>query len=68
MIVTVIWWVLIALGVAVEVIARVRPESVGSLARVGAWLAQSVPWRVLLWVGWIFVGVHLFSRYGVSAH
>ena len=68
MIVTVIWWVLIALGVAVEVIARVRPESVASLARVGARLARSVPLRVLLWVGWIFVGVHLFSRYGVTGH
>ena len=68
MIVTVIWWALIGASVALEVIARVRPEAVGSLARVGAWLARSIPWRIVLWMGWIFVGVHLFARYGASAH
>ena len=68
MIVTIIWWVLVAFSVALEVIARTRPGAVASLARVGAWLAHSIPGRLLMWMGWIFVGVHLFTRYGVSAH
>ncbi len=66
--VTVLWWVLIGAGVAVEVLARARPQMVASLARLGAWLACWFPGRVLLWLGWIFVGVHLFTRYGVRGH
>ncbi|MGA2123383.1 MAG: hypothetical protein ABSG58_03040 [Acidimicrobiales bacterium] len=65
MIVTVTWWVLIGAGVALEGLARARPRSIASLARIGAWLASSIPGRVLMWMGWIFVGVHLFTRYGV---
>ncbi|MGC2486305.1 MAG: hypothetical protein WA359_08690 [Acidimicrobiales bacterium] len=68
MIVTVIWWVLIGAGVVLEVVARARPNTLASLPRVGAWVARSIPGRVVLWMGWIFVGVHLFARYGASAH
>ncbi|MGC2168870.1 MAG: hypothetical protein WA580_07200 [Acidimicrobiales bacterium] len=68
MIVTVIWWVLIGGGAALEGLARARPQTLATLARAGAWLAHSIPGRVLLWMGWIFVGVHLFTRYGVSSH
>jgi hypothetical protein len=68
MIVTIIWWGLIAVAVALEVIARARPEALSSLARSGAWLARSIPGRAVLWAAWIFVGVHLFARYGVRGH
>jgi hypothetical protein len=67
-IVTVLWWVLIGATVVLEFVARARPEALASLSRVGAWLAQSIPGRVGLWMGWIFVGVHLFARYGVNTH
>jgi hypothetical protein len=33
------------------------------LARLGARLASNLPLRIALWAGWMFAGVHLFSRY-----
>jgi hypothetical protein len=62
-IVTVAWWVLIVGALIVEVVARVRPRVITPLSRVGARLAQIVPLRLGLWAGWIFLGVHLFTRY-----
>ena len=65
MIVSVAWWGLIGVGAVLEVLARRRPEALASLARAGAWLARSIPGRVVLWMGWLSAGVHLFTRYGV---
>jgi hypothetical protein len=61
--VTTLWWVLIGVAAAFEFAARVRPTLIAPLARLGARLASDVALRVALWAGWIFVGVHLFSRY-----
>jgi hypothetical protein len=61
--VTVVWWVLIAAGATLEVAARIRPALIASLSRLGARVASYLPLRVALWVGWIFVGVHVFARY-----
>lgn len=61
--VSVLWWMLIGLGAAFELAARVRPALVVPLARLGARLASYLPLRVALWAGWIFAGVHLFARY-----
>jgi hypothetical protein len=62
-IVTVAWWVLIVASVIMEIVARVRPQLVAPLSRLGAQLARIMPLRVVLWVGWIFIGLHLFTRY-----
>jgi hypothetical protein len=62
-IVTVAWWVLIVGALIVEVVARVRPRVITPLSRVGARLAQTLPLRLGLWAGWIFLSVHLFTRY-----
>jgi hypothetical protein len=62
-IVTVVWWVLIVGSVIMEIAGRVRPEVIAPLSRVGARLAALLPLRIVLWAGWIFVGVHLFTRY-----
>jgi hypothetical protein len=61
--VTVLWWVLIAGGAALEVAGRIRPALVAPLSRLGDRVASHLPLRVALWVGWIFVGVHVFARY-----
>jgi hypothetical protein len=66
--VTVLWWILIVAGAALELTARVRPTLVAPLARWGARLASNLPLRVALWAGWIFVGVHLFTRYTLPRH
>ena len=68
MIVSVVWWVLIGASVIMELVARVRPQLIAPLSRLGAQLARVLPLRVVLWAGWIFVGLHLFARYGVSAY
>jgi hypothetical protein len=62
-IVTVAWWVLIVGALIMEVVARVRPGVIAPLSRVGARLAQVLPLRLGLWAGWIFLGVHLITRY-----
>lgn len=62
-IVTVVWWVLIVGSVIMEIVARVRPQVIAPLSRVGARFASVLPLRILLWVGWIFIGAHLFTRY-----
>jgi hypothetical protein len=67
-IVTVVWWVLIAGGVILDIMARVRPQLIAPLSRVGARLAGLLPLRVVLWAGWIFLGVHLFTRYTLPRH
>jgi hypothetical protein len=67
-IVSVVWWVLVVASVLLELLARVRPQVVAPLSRVGAQLARVLPLRVVLWAGWIFVGLHLFTRYTLSRH
>jgi hypothetical protein len=67
-IVTVLWWVLIGGGVIMEIVARRRPRIIAPLSRVGARLASALPGRVALWAGWIFVGLHLFTRYTLPRH
>jgi hypothetical protein len=61
--VSVLWWVLIGLGAAFELAARIHSTPMAPLARLGARLASNLPLRVALWAGWIFAGVHLFARY-----
>jgi hypothetical protein len=63
-----LWWVLIAGSVIMEIVARLRPRSIAPLARVGARLAAALPLRVVLWAGWIFIGVHVFTRYTPHPH
>jgi Family of unknown function (DUF6186) len=63
MIVTVAWWVLIVTSALMEIVARRRPEIIAPLSRVGARLATALPLRIFLLAGWIFLGVHLFTRY-----
>lgn len=68
MIVSVVWWVLIGASVIMELVARVRPQLIAPLSRLGAQLARVLPLRVVLWAGWIFVGLHLFARYTLPRH
>jgi hypothetical protein len=68
MTVTDLWWVLIVGSLAGELVARLRPSTIAPLSRVGARLAASVPLRIVLWAGWIFIGIHVFTRYTPPPH
>jgi hypothetical protein len=67
-IVTVVWWALIVASVTMELVSHVRPTQVAPLSRLGAQLARILPLRVVLWAGWIFIGLHLFTRYTLPRH
>jgi hypothetical protein len=67
-IVSIVWWVLIAASVIMELLARARPSLIPPLSRVGARLARVLPLRVVLWVAWIFLGLHFFTRYTLPRH
>lgn len=68
MIVSVVWWVLIGASVIMELAARLRPQLIAPLSRLGAQIARVLPLRVVLWAGWIFIGLHLFTRYTLPGH
>ncbi len=66
MVVTISWIVLLAASLLIELQSRRPGHHVASLSETGAWVARRVAGRALLWALWIFVGLHLFVRYGVQ--
>jgi hypothetical protein len=65
MFVTGVWYALLAVGVAIEVLGRRRPNRVSTLNRAAALLETRIAGRAILILLWIFVGFHLFARYTV---
>ena len=65
---TVGWIVLLGAVVIVEVLSRLYVTHASSLARTGAMLAARLAPRFLLLLLWIFVGLHLFTRYTIPTH
>ncbi|HEV7958940.1 MAG TPA: hypothetical protein VGP11_05725 [Acidimicrobiales bacterium] len=53
------------MSVLVELVARRHPHRVVTIEQTGARIARSVLGRAILWFAWIFVGVHLFTRYTI---
>ena len=65
MIVTIAWIVLLAASVAIELVSRRYPERVATIEQTGARIATRLLGRAVLWIAWIFVGVHLFARFTI---
>lgn len=65
MAVTAIWLALLAIGILIEVLGRLRPSRVSTLDRAAAMIERRITGRVILILLWIFVGFHLFARYTV---
>jgi hypothetical protein len=63
---TIAWIVLLAASLIIELLSRRESSDVTSLSQAGAWVATRVFGRAILWVLWLFVGLHLFARYGVQ--
>jgi hypothetical protein len=62
---TALWIALLASGVVIEVLGRLRPDRVSTLGRTTSMLARRTSGRAILILFWIFVGFHLFARYTV---
>jgi hypothetical protein len=65
MIVTATWIALLVACVALELAAHRPGSRIATLRQLGAKLAARVPGRALLWAVWVFIGVHLFTRYTI---
>jgi hypothetical protein len=63
---TIIWIALLAASLVIELYSRREGHYVASMPQTGAWVAARIFGRVTLWALWIFVGLHLFARYGVQ--
>lgn len=63
---TIAWIVLLVASLLIELLSRRESSDVASLSQTGAWVATRVFGRAILWVLWLFVGLHLFARYGVQ--
>lgn len=62
---TIAWIALLVAALVAELLSRRESHRVSSLCEIGARIATHVLGRALLWLMWIFIGVHLFARYGV---
>jgi hypothetical protein len=65
---TLVWLALLGLSILVELRARLGTGRTLTLGRVGAAIAASLGGRILLLLLWMFVGLHLFSRYTLPGH
>lgn len=61
MIGTALWAALAVAGVVLELVSR-RSQRVASLAALLGWASSFRTGRILLLAGWLFLGVHFFSR------
>jgi hypothetical protein len=62
---TALWVAILVAGIAIEVLARMRPNRVATLSRATSVVARRLSGRVILIALWIFVGFHLFARYTI---
>jgi hypothetical protein len=58
----VVWGVLAGLLVAVEALSHLGGRRVGGLAALAAPLLARTPTRLLLVLGWMWLGWHFFAR------
>jgi hypothetical protein len=65
---TVGWIVILAVGLSLEVASRSRALKTPNLVRAGDLVATKVVGRTILVLFWIFVGIHLFTRYTLPGH
>jgi hypothetical protein len=65
---TALWLVVLIAGAFIELVGRLRPNSVATLRRAVSMGAEHTSVRVLLILFWLFVGFHLFARYTLPHH
>lgn len=65
MIATAAWIALLLACVAIEIRARRAGSRTSTLGQLAARLASRRGGLILLWALWVFVGVHLFTRYTI---
>jgi hypothetical protein len=65
---TTAWIALFLAVVLIMFFAQFRDAGPATLTKTGDAVARRVPGRVILLLFWIFVGVHLFTRYTLPGH
>jgi hypothetical protein len=65
---TVGWIIILVAGVVLELASRLGAIKTPALNRTGALVATRVAGRVFLMLFWVFVGLHLFTRYTLPGH
>ncbi|MHB2027464.1 MAG: DUF6186 family protein [Acidimicrobiales bacterium] len=59
------WIALLFVVVSLELLARARPGAISTITEFVALLSSRTLGRVLLYLVWVFVGVHFFARYTI---
>lgn len=65
---TIAWIVLLLAVVQIMFLSHRREAGTAALTKTGSAAATRVSGRVILLLFWIFVGVHLFTRYTLPGH
>ncbi|MGD0054988.1 MAG: hypothetical protein ABSC34_06065 [Acidimicrobiales bacterium] len=65
---TVGWIVILVAGLAMELASRLGAVRTPNLTRTGALVATRIVGRIVLLLFWLFVGLHLFTRYTLPGH
>ncbi len=62
----ILWAALLLSGVALEILARRATKPTVAVSGLVYRMLSHRLGRVVLFVGWVFLGWHLFARYGVA--
>jgi hypothetical protein len=62
------WIAILVAGIALELASRLGAIKTPTLDRAGDLVATRVTGRVILILFWVFVGLHLFTRYTLPGH
>lgn len=65
---TIAWIALFVLVVQIMFLSHRRESRTATLSKTASAVATKVSGRVILLLFWIFVGVHLFTRYTLPGH
>lgn len=61
----ILWLGIIGLALGWEIICRLSHNRFLSIGRLGSFIAIRIPGRIALFAIWIFIGIHVFSRYTI---
>ncbi len=62
-VITIVVWVLLATGlVSCQTLAILHPDRLPGFGEILTWVMRAPFWRWLVFIGWMWLGWHLFVR------